>query len=113
VFDSEIRARVTDTLDHERVRAWYYALMDYGVYVKKTFGNPNSKSKHYVKQSAFVDSDRQIRGAILRVLSGGSHTRASILKVLRFEDVRIDAQLARLAEEGMVTKKGRIYELPV
>ena len=49
-------------------REWYYALMDYGVMLKKTFPNPNRKSKHYTKQSKFEGSNRQIRGAIIKKL---------------------------------------------
>lgn len=47
-------------------REWYSALMDYGTYIKKTHPNPSRRSKHYVKQSKFVGSLREMRGAILR-----------------------------------------------
>ncbi len=112
VHDADILQIVARTLDHARVRAWYYALMDYGVYVKKTFGNPNSKSKHYTQQSPFVGSDRQIRGAIIRHLARGACTRKKLHSALPFDGVRIDAQLVRLTEEGMVVKRGTRYALP-
>lgn len=66
IDDSELIPLVRDTLDHENPREWYYALMDYGSFLSTVTDNPNTKSKHYVKQSKFAGSDRQIRGRILR-----------------------------------------------
>lgn len=47
-------------------RQWYWALMDYGSSLKTHVDNPNRRSKHYTKQSAFEGSDRQIRGRLLK-----------------------------------------------
>jgi A/G-specific adenine glycosylase len=115
VSDKEVMTCVEKTLDHERVRDWYYALMDYGVYIKKEFGNPNNRSKHYVKQSTFKGSDRQIRGAILRTLTTGEASRQSLHTLLSaFDFQRIDEQLEKLEREGMIQQKKKgIYSLPV
>ena len=43
--------------------------MDYGVFLKKEFKANNKNSKHYVVQSKFIGSRRQIRGAVIRVLT--------------------------------------------
>jgi A/G-specific adenine glycosylase len=87
--------------------------MDYGSYIKKTYGNPNQRSRHYAKQSTFKGSDRQIRGEIIRRLTQApSLTRKNFLTSLSFEDLRIDAALSRLTEEGMLLKKGERYRLP-
>lgn len=112
VSDAEILKIIERTLDRANVREWYYALMDYGVYIKKTFGNPNSKSKHYTKQSSFAGSDRQIRGAILRFLSTDALPRTELHKKLPFDVVRIDAQLEKLEGEGMIQKTRSQYRLP-
>ncbi len=69
VHDNEIMSLVQAALDQEHARDWYYALMDYGVMLKKTIVNPSRKSKHHTKQSKFEGSDRQIRGMILRILT--------------------------------------------
>lgn len=66
IDDSELIPVIRDTLDYDNPREWYYALMDYGSFLSTVTENPNAKSKHYVKQSKFVGSDRQIRGRILR-----------------------------------------------
>ncbi len=112
VTDKEIFEIVERTLDRKNPREWYYALMDYGVYIKKEFGNPNSRSKHYTKQSVFKGSDREIRGAILRLLSRTGETRAQLLKKLPFEDIRVDAQLEKLLKESLIEKRLVKYVLP-
>jgi len=55
VTDTELLRYIEMTLDRESSREWYWALMDYGAYLKRTHGNPNSKSRHYSKQSRFVE----------------------------------------------------------
>ncbi len=112
VTDTEILSIVTRTLDSKNSREWYYALMDYGAYIKKEFGNPNSRSKHYTKQSTFKNSDRQIRGAVLRLLAQGRCTRKKVHAELSFDIDRIDAQVERLMEEGMIVRTKSTYTLP-
>jgi len=114
VIDAEIVRYIVLTMDQENPREWYWALMDYGSYIKREFGNPNSKSKHYTKQSKFTGSDRQIRGAILRELATNiKATRARMLKRLSaFEDIRVDVQMEKLEKEGMIIKIKQTYHLP-
>ena len=50
----------------ENSREWYWALMDLGSVMKQSAGNPNRKSRQYVKQSAFEGSKRQVRGRVLK-----------------------------------------------
>lgn len=49
-------------------RSWYYALLDYGAYLKKTVPNPSRRSSGYTKQSRFEGSRRQKRAALVREL---------------------------------------------
>ncbi len=112
VADKEVMKYVERTLPLENAREWYAALMDYGAHIKKTHGNPNSRSKHYAKQSTFKGSDRQIRGAILRYVLNGPASRTQMVEKLPFEDIRIDAQLGKLLHEGLLTKKRQYYHLP-
>ncbi len=113
VSDIEVFQLVERLLDRENPREWYYALMDYGAYLKKTVGNQNTKSKHYTKQSTFKGSDRQIRGAIIRILSEGKKTRKDFHKGLSLDMQRIDEQLERLVKEGLIIKSARSYMLPM
>lgn len=113
VTDKELVKIVTATLSVDNPRQWYWALMDYGSHVKKEYGNNINKSKNYVKQSVFHGSDRQIRGAIIRVLAEDSYSREQLhTKLLQFEDISVDVQLERLQQEGMVVYKQGCYQLP-
>src|SRR3989344_13303 len=67
VSDNEILAFVGKTLDRDNPREWYQALMDYGAMLKRTIGNPNVRSRTYVKQSRFEGSRRQIRGRLVKL----------------------------------------------
>jgi len=115
VPDTELRSFILKTLDTKSPRTWYYALMDYGSYLKKTLPNPSKRSKHHTVQSKFVGSSRQIRGAIIRHLGESlvPKTSQAIAKELsHFEARRIAEQLAVLVAENLVTKKSKHYQLP-
>ncbi len=68
VHDKELMPLIHATVDKSNPREWYYALMDYGVHLKKLYKNPSRKSRHHTVQSKFEGSDRQIRGEIIRLL---------------------------------------------
>jgi len=110
VTDAEILPLVVQTLDIVSPREWYYALMDYGSEVSKKIVNPNRKSKHYTKQSKFEGSNREVRGAILKIaMKEEALTKVKLIKLLSFEQKRIETALAGLLAEGlMVEKKGGI-----
>lgn len=113
VTDAQLLLYIERTRSVDNPKEWYYALMDYGSYLKKEYGNPNTKSKHYTKQSTFKGSIRQLRGAIIRELSHDSKTRIALLALLRqFDELDVDLQIEQLIAEGMIVKKGRKYELP-
>lgn len=98
--DIAIKGLVEETLDHENPREWYWALMDYGTFIKQTVGNVSRASKTYAKQSKFAGSARQLRGAIIRTLLNGPHTKAEL--VANFPDERLGAVLRDLVREGLV-----------
>jgi len=109
VSDDEIRPLVEAALCHADPREWYNALMDYGTDLAKSVPNPNRRSRHYAKQSAFEGSDRQVRGAILKLLvAKGTLTRAALLREMNEDNNRVGAILAALEAEGFIrtTKKG-------
>jgi len=109
VSDDEIRPLVEAALYHADPREWYNALMDYGTDLAKSVPNPNRRSRHYAKQSAFEGSDRQIRGAILKLLvAKGTLTRVALLREMNDDKNRVGAILAALEAEGFIrtTRKG-------
>jgi A/G-specific adenine glycosylase len=89
-------------------RQWHSALFDYGVYLKATHGNASRKSAHYVRQSTFDGSLRQVRGAVLKTLAAGNPV--SSLSA-RFGD-RLEQALSSLATEGLIVRAGRGWRLP-
>jgi A/G-specific adenine glycosylase len=112
VADSALMEKVIETLDHNNPREWYAALMDYGTHLKATVGNISQKSKTYTKQSTFKNSDRAIRGAILKtLLKNQSQTTASLIKQTGATKTRIATQLENLSREGFITKKNRGWSL--
>lgn len=113
VGDRELYPLIERTLQKDCVRDWYYALMDYGSFLKKTRGNNISQSKHYTKQSRFKGSDREIRGAIVRDLSSVNvpKNHADLCK-LGFDVKRTETQLHALVREGLIVKTKRGYMLP-
>ncbi len=68
VDDKEILPFVAAAVDQQNPRDWYYALMDYGVYLKKELKLSNRQSKQYAKQSKFIGSRRQVRGMVLSLV---------------------------------------------
>ena len=107
ISDADLLRYIAGTLDEKSPREWYYALMDYGSYLKKTVGNPNTKSKHYTKQSTFKGSNRELRGAILRLLSNGPRTEKKIILETKRKPAEVEQALVTLAREGFIKQKGR------
>ncbi|MBY0353043.1 hypothetical protein K2W90_01610 [Candidatus Babeliales bacterium] len=105
ISDKELMPLIEKTVDTSNPRHWYYALMDYGVMLKKNVGNLCKLSKHYAKQSKFQGSDRQIRGMILQVLL--EHPLLSEHKLIQKIDRpqgRIQLILDQLCQEGFIQK---------
>lgn len=114
VSDQELRPMIERSLDQQRPREWQWALMDYGAYLKRTYGNNIRSSQHYKKQSRFLGSDRQIRGAILRYVSGNPepHSVSGICQALsKFTAKRVKAQLANLVNDGLLVQRGACVRL--
>ncbi|MEW6347649.1 MAG: A/G-specific adenine glycosylase [Thermodesulfobacteriota bacterium] len=112
VTERSILPLVEATLDRENPRDWYYALMDYGVLLKKTKTNANRRSAHYRRQSRFEGSDRQIRGLIVRaLLAQGNLTRRGLVKTLHKDPKRVTAIIAMLRQEGIVTETGNLLSI--
>lgn len=107
VADTDLLPVIERSLDRTNPREWYYALMDYGAYLAKIVPNPNRRSKHYVVQSKFEGSDRQIRGAIIRLLLEFPVLTAQDV-VNRFPDEpqeRVTRILDQLTKEGFLQQR--------
>ncbi len=96
VKDSEIFPLIEETLDHKNPRHWYYALMDYGVYLKGKHRRVDRISAHYKKQPPFKGSRRQARGLIVKFLL--AEGEASIRRLVR-QLGRPRGEVSRIAED--------------
>ena len=112
VTDADLLPLVAAALDRRSPREWYYALMDYGAALARQVPNPNRRSRSYVRQSRFEGSDRQVRGAILRALVGGSAlTGSGIVRAAGGDGERVLLLLANLEREGFVQRDGRRFKI--
>jgi A/G-specific adenine glycosylase len=113
VHDKEIEPLVAQSLDKEHARDWYYALMDYGVFLKKTTTNPSRKSKHHQVQSKFEGSNRQIRGLILKKLLQTKEPidYATLIQLVDKDEQRVKTILDELCSEQLVRNENNRYSI--
>ena len=117
ITDKEIFPVLEEVLDRSNPKVWYWALMDYGAELKKLTNNPNRKSAHYAKQSRFIGSIREIRGAIIKTLSvngpqQGSRLREEVQNAVKnLSDADYLQTLKALEKEIMVAEEGGIYRI--
>lgn len=113
IKDKELMPLITVSVDKNNPREWYYALMDYGVYLKSQYVNPSRKSAHYNKQSKFEGSDRQIRASILKLITTKSIIHeADIFTEINKEKDRVGRILSTLESEQFIRKNSEnIYTI--
>lgn len=122
VDDKDIFPLVEKTLDIKNPREWFWALMDYGVYLKKIHRNPARRSAHHVKQSKFEGSNRQLRGRILKMLltrgrgapsplkspsGSGTHDEPTVndlAKLLCLPKQKVAPVVAQLVKDGFIKR---------
>jgi A/G-specific adenine glycosylase len=113
ITDKVIIPIIEKTLDKTNPREWYYALMDYGVMLKKLYPDLNKKSAHYRKQSPFKGSNRQIRGELLKLL-----VKNKILKISEIEkslkkipEKKLMTVLSQLEKEEFIEINGKTVQI--
>jgi A/G-specific adenine glycosylase len=107
ITDKQLYPLIEQTVDTNNPREWYYALMDYGVLLKRKLKNPSRRSAHHTTQSRFEGSDRQIRGMVLRYLT--NVPRASLGNVVastKKDPERVKKIIDQLCAEKLVTLSG-------
>lgn len=112
IDDKKLLPLVAKTLDEKNPREWYYALMDYGVMLKKKHGNFNKHSKHYVKQSKFTGSERQIRSHIVKIVIEKSVLLKNVQGELKKYKInatkdRIIRNVNSLIKDGLIKQQGK------
>lgn len=110
VSDGELSKYVAETLDQEHPREFYWAIMDYGTWLKKNKLGGISQSAHYKKQSALKGSLREMRGNIVRHLSNGD-TPVERLNEHFGQDDRFTKALDGLVRDGLVSRTNERFHL--
>ena len=114
ISDKDLFPLIAETLDTGNPRKWYWALMDCGAAIKKKNPNPNRRSAHYSKQSAFSGSFRQIRGSVIRALTSKGSATAEELEE-RMDVGAGEGDLYRaleaLSREAIVAENGGKYSI--
>jgi A/G-specific adenine glycosylase len=107
IHDKQILPLIAQTLDKENPREWYYALMDYGSWLKTQVPNPNRKSSHYKVQTKFEGSNRQVRSTLLRYLLQHKSADLDVLQnIFSPKETRVQQNLLDLAHEGFIEFDG-------
>jgi A/G-specific adenine glycosylase len=113
VSDAQLMPLIAEAQDVKNPREWYWALMDYGTFLKKEFGNASRRSRHYTKQSKFEGSLRQLRGHILRLLL--KQKRLTAEQILKLSPDRtqgdVETVLGQLFGENFIVKNCGLYSL--
>lgn len=110
VDDKTISQKLAETIDVEHPREFYWALMDYGSWLKTNGAQNIRRSKHYVKQSPLEGSVRQVRGQIIRQLTGGDLLLEQLKESLD-ADNRFESALNGLLREGLIATTNGLYHL--
>lgn len=112
VYDHEVIPLIEQTLDRYHPREWYYALMDYGVMLKRLYDNPSCASAHHTIQTPFQGSERQIRSMIVKsLLNTEKQTLDQILEVIDREPERVKRIINQLCKEQLIKKDKRWYRI--
>lgn len=103
IDDKQILEKLTETIDHEHPREFYWSLMDYGSWLKRQGIKNISQSRHYKKQTPLKGSVREVRGQIVKTLSERTMTATQLSRAVQ-ADERFDVALAGLIRDGLVMR---------
>jgi A/G-specific adenine glycosylase len=110
VSDAQLKTVVEQTIDHDNPREFYWALMDYGTWLKKNGAGRINQSKHYKKQSPLKGSVREVRGNIIKQLATGDVPLVDLQKQYA-DDVRFVQAMGGLITDGLVSQTNKILHL--
>lgn len=111
VSDAMIREKVEVTLDRNEPRLFYWALMDYGSWLKRNGVKNIARSKHYRKQAPLEGSVRQVRGRIVRALTLGECSLDALQKAVDSGDGRFEKAYEQLLLERLIQQQGEQVRL--
>ncbi len=109
ISDVEILHLLQQLQEDAEPRNFYWAMMDYGTFIKQNLGNNVTRSRHYVRQSAFQGSRRQLRGLVIKSLATGPKPETDLHNLAT--DDRLPGVLRDLEQEGLIMRRNGNFEL--
>jgi hypothetical protein len=86
--------------------------MDYGTLIKRVEGNANRRSKNYTRQSAFIGSDRSIRGEIIRrLVQADTLLYQAMIEGILCPSEQLMRVIEALIDEGMIIRDGSLFSI--
>ena len=110
VDDTRLQKLVAETMDDEHPREFYWALMDYGAWLKKQGAGKLTQSKHYKKQSVLKGSVREVRGQIIRALATHDMSKEQLACSID-ADERFEKALTGLMKDGLIMQTNGMLHL--
>ncbi len=108
IDDRDILPLVEGSLDRRNPREWYFALMDYGAYLRRLPANPNARSKYYKRQLPFIGSNRELRGKLLCLLiREGALTMEMLKRHFPGKSGQIEKLAEALTRDGFAVRRGK------
>jgi A/G-specific adenine glycosylase len=104
VKDVDILDSLKQVIDVSRPREFYWAMMDYGTYLKSQGIKSHRGSENYKIQPKFSGSSRQLRGIVLRLLAE-QHIPEKQL-AMKINDDRFEKVISGLIKDGLVAREG-------
>lgn len=104
VHDRQILDLVEQTIDRASPREWFYSLMDLGVVLKNLKPELNKRSSHYVRQSKFRGSNRELAAKILKsvLLSRHELSLEKLALLLDTDEDKVREQVSRLKKDKLI-----------
>ncbi|MBP9668019.1 A/G-specific adenine glycosylase [Candidatus Saccharibacteria bacterium] len=110
VDDTQIAAKLRETIDTDHPREFYWALMDYGAHLKTNGVRNNSQSKQYRKQPQLAGSIREMRGQLIQLLLDKGRTKRSLEKQYE-NDARLLPAIESLEKDGLIIVQNEHFYL--
>ena len=110
VTDALITELLEHTIDINNARRFYWALMDYGSWLKRSGVRNVGQSRHYTKQSALHGSLRQMRGRIITALSSGQLAPRSLEQAVVYDE-RFEPAIDGLLRDELIEFDGSYFRL--
>jgi len=110
ISDTELRPLIENTLNREHPREFYWALMDYGSWLKRQGAGRLTQSRHYRKQTPLKGSVREVRGQILKALTSGELTLIDLRMRVTY-DQRFNVAIEGLLADRLISQTGSVLYL--